>query len=288
MGLLGRSGILAFGVAAFMTLLPQNQHQAMQDRELGGIASGKTRVLDLSYAINDKLVPWPGDEKWFEARTNATMAKNGYFTRSFWMLEHYGTHLDAPAHFAAGAATVDQIPAKKLFGPAVVLDARGEAAKDADYRLPAARIAEWERAHGRIPPGAIVLLRTGWPARWPDAQKYRNQDKQGKMHFPGFSDEAAKVLIERRASGLGCDTLSVDYGASEDFSVHHLALGAGAYRPYFVARVRHVVQHAGTRPVMIFPVAVIREQGRVHVLLVVRDPGFLGLAHLLLWGLSHC
>jgi kynurenine formamidase len=28
---------------------------------------------------------------------------------------------------------------------------------------------------------------------------------------------------------LGCDTLSVDYGASEDFSVHHLALGAGLY-----------------------------------------------------------
>lgn len=145
------------------------------------------------------------------------------------MLEHYGTHLDAPAHFAAGTATVDQIPAKKFFGPAVVLDARGEAAKDADYRLPAARIAEWERAHGRIPQGAVVLLRTGWSARWPDAQKYRNQDKQGKMHFPGFSDEAAKVLIERGVSGLGCDTLSVDYGASEDFSVHHLALGAGLY-----------------------------------------------------------
>ena len=60
----------------------------------------------------------------FEARDNATMAKNGYFTRSFWMLEHYGTHLDAPSHFAAGTATVDQIPPKKFFGPAVVLDVR--------------------------------------------------------------------------------------------------------------------------------------------------------------------
>jgi len=62
-----------------------------------------------------------------------------------------------------------------------------------------------------------------------DAQKYRNQDAQGKMHFPGFSPEAAKLLIGRKVSGLGCDTLSIDYGASSDYSVHHLALGAGLY-----------------------------------------------------------
>ena len=144
-------------------------------------------------------------------------------------MEHYGTHLDAPVHFPPGRATVDQIPAEKLFGPAVILDVRPEAAKDADYRLPGSRVEEWERAHGKIPRGAIVLLRTGWASRWPDAQKYRNQDQQGKMHFPGFSLEAAKILIEREVSGLGCDTLSVDYGASQDFAVHHTALGAGLY-----------------------------------------------------------
>ncbi|HKW33604.1 MAG TPA: cyclase family protein [Candidatus Acidoferrum sp.] len=196
---------------------------------LDEILSGKTRVLDLSYAINDKLVPWPGDEKWFEARVNATVEKNGYFTRSFWMLEHYGTHLDAPVHFPPGKATVDQIPVKQLLGPAVVMDVRAESAKDADYQLPAARVPEWEKRHGRIPAGAIVLLRTGWASRWPDAQRYRNQDAQGNMHFPGFSVEAAKLLIERKVSGLGCDTMSIDWGASADFGVHHLTLGSGLY-----------------------------------------------------------
>ena len=145
------------------------------------------------------------------------------------MLEHYGTHLDAPAHFAPGKTTVDQIPAKQLFGPAAVLDVRGDAAKDADYELPAARVEEWEKRHGRIPAGAIVLLRTGWASRWPDAQRYRNQDAQGEMHFPGFSVESAKMLIERRVSGLGCDTMSIDCGASADFAVHHLTLGSGLY-----------------------------------------------------------
>ena len=196
---------------------------------LDEILSGKTRVIDLSYAINEKLVPWPGDEKWFEAKVNASVEKNGYFTRSFWMLEHYGTHLDAPAHFPPGKTTVDQIPAKQLFGPAAVLDVRADAAKDADYQLPAARVEEWEKRHGRIPAGAIVLLRTGWASRWPDAQRYRNQDAQGEMHFPGFSVESAKMLIERRVSGLGCDTMSIDCGASADFAVHHLTLGSGLY-----------------------------------------------------------
>jgi len=210
-----------------MVLFPQKSER---DSLLSGIANGKTRVLDLSYAINDKLVPWPGDKRWFEAQVNATVEKNGYFTRSFWMLEHYGTHLDAPIHFPPGKATVDHIPAKRFFGPAVVLDVSAEGAKDADYQAPASRVEEWEKKHGRISEGSIVLLRTGWASRWPDAGKYRNQDAQGKMHFPGFSADAAKLLVSRKVSGIGCDTLSVDYGASEDFAVHHLVLGAGLYQ----------------------------------------------------------
>jgi kynurenine formamidase len=209
-----------------MTLFPQ---KSQRDSLLSDISSGKTRVVDLSYAINDKLVAWPGDKKVFEASVNATVEKNGYFTRSFRMLEHYGTHLDAPIHFPPGKTTVDQIPAKQFFGPAVVLDVRAEGEKDADYQVPVARVEEWEKKHGRILEGSIVLLRTGWASRWPDAQKYRNQDAQGKMHFPGLSAEAAKVLISRQVSGIGIDTMSVDYGASEDFAVHHLALGAGLY-----------------------------------------------------------
>ena len=226
MAVFGRSSFLVICMAAVSTLFLQNMHNHSM---LDGIPSGRTRVLDLSYAISDKLVPWPGDEKFFEAKVNASVEKNGYFTRSFWMLEHYGTHLDAPAHFPPGKTTVDQIPVRQLFGPAAVIDVRAESAKDADYQLPAARVEEWEKRHGRIPEGAIVLLRTGWAMRWPDVQKYRNQDAQGKMHFPGFSSAAAKLLIERKVSGLGCDTMSIDYGASGDFAVHHLALGAGLY-----------------------------------------------------------
>ena len=119
----------------------------MQKPLLEDIATGKTRVIDLSYALSDKLVPWPGDAKAFEAKVNATVEKNGYFTRSFWMLEHYGTHMDAPAHFPPGTTTVDKIPAEKFFGPAVILDVRSESDRDPDYELTLKRIEAWEANH---------------------------------------------------------------------------------------------------------------------------------------------
>jgi kynurenine formamidase len=221
-----RFAILGISFLAAMPLFGQN---APQDNLLANISNGGTQVIDLTYAINDKLVPWPGDGKFFEAKDNATVAKNGVFTRSFWMLEHYGTHLDAPIHFPPGTIPVDKIPVKQFFGPAVVIDVKAESAKNADYLLDAARVEAWESRHGKIPAGAIVLLRTGWASRWPDVTRYRNQDALGKMHFPGFSVEAVKLLIDRKVSGLGCDTLSVDYGASSDYPVHHLGLGASIY-----------------------------------------------------------
>lgn len=196
---------------------------------LRGVATGKTRVVDMTYAINSNLPAWPGDDRAFEATVKSTAEKNGYFTRSFWMLEHYGTHMDAPNHFPPGKLAIDQIPTQHLFGPAVVIDVTGEAAKDHDYRLTAVRVEKWEAQHGRIPEGAIVLLRTGWASRWPDTASYRNMDAKGVMHFPGFSVAAAKLVMARGAVGLGIDTLSIDYGASKEFEVHRVDLPAGLY-----------------------------------------------------------
>src|SRR5258708_17139902 len=153
MALISRSGFLVVCLAALSALFIQNMHH---DSMLEGVPSGKTRVLDLSYAINDKLVPWPGDERVFEAKVNASIEKNGYFTRSFWMLEHYGTHLDAPAHFPPGKTTVDQIPVKQLFGPAVGIDVRAESSKDADYRLGGAGIRALGQRRGTISGAAVV------------------------------------------------------------------------------------------------------------------------------------
>jgi kynurenine formamidase len=201
---------------------------------LARFAQSSVRVIDLSYAINPHLPPWPGDKKTFEAFPNATIERDGYFTRSFWMLEHYGTHLDAPAHFPPGKTTVDEIPAQKLIGPCVLLDVSKENRRansgEADYRLPVSRVKEWESRHGSIPQGAIVLLRTGCSARWTNADNYKGMDAAGSMHFPGFSVEAAQYLISKRISGIGADAMSVDAGDSNDYAVHTLALGSDLYQ----------------------------------------------------------
>jgi kynurenine formamidase len=192
------------------------------------------RVIDLTHAINDHLPFWPGDTKSFEAQPNASIERDGYFTRSFWMLEHYGTHLDAPAHFPPGKTTVDEIPAHRLIGPAVIVDVPEEnrtfVAGVADYRLPVARVNEWEARNGNIPEGAIVVLRTGCSAHWEHADLYRGMDAAGSMHFPGFSVEAVQYLISKRISGIGADSMSIDAGDSKDYAVHHCALGADLFQ----------------------------------------------------------
>ncbi|HEV3218960.1 MAG TPA: cyclase family protein [Candidatus Acidoferrales bacterium] len=197
---------------------------------LEAVAPGRGRIIDLTHAINADSPPWPGDTKSFEAIPNASVEKDGYFTRSFWMLEHYGTHLDAPIHFPPGKTTVDRIPPERLIGPAVVLDVRSDGERDADYRLPVARIQKWERAHGAIPAGSIVLLRTGRTSLWADANRYRGMDSAGTMHFPGFSVEAVEYLISKRVSGIGADAMSVDPGNSRGYEVHHLALGSDLFQ----------------------------------------------------------
>jgi len=196
---------------------------------LAGIPQGRVRVVDLTHAHREGIPAWPGDAKPFEARIQARAEQAGYFSRSFCTLEHFGTHMDAPVHFPPGKTTVDAIPPTRLFGPAVVLDVTAQARENADYLLTPADIERWETAHGAIPAGAIVLLRTGWAARWPDEQAYRNQDSAGVMHFPGFSVEAVRRLIERRVSGLGIDTLSIDHGPSQTFEAHRVSHGADLF-----------------------------------------------------------
>ncbi len=216
-------------LGVYLALVPCAADEPDPLRAVSEAVGGSRRIIDLTHTISEGNPAWPGDTRAYEASINARAEEAGYFSRSFWILEHFSTHIDAPAHFPPGKATVDEIPPHRLVGPAVVIDIRAQAAEDTDYRLRVADVNAWEERHGRIPAGAIVLARTGWAARWPDEPRYRNTDEAGLMHFPGFSVEAVQLLIERDVSGLGIDTFSVDYGPSKEFEVHRLSHGAGLY-----------------------------------------------------------
>src|SRR5512145_763982 len=83
--------------------------------------------------------------------------------------EHTGTHFDAPVHWITGKDLIDNacdtIPARRLVGPACVIDVTRDVEANPDFLLSPERIAEWEAEFGLIPPESWVLLRTGWSRR---------------------------------------------------------------------------------------------------------------------------
>jgi kynurenine formamidase len=151
------------------------------------------------------------------------------------------TTIDSPARFTRGGWTVGQIPPERLIAPLVVLDLRKQARSNPDYQLSVEDIAGWEQANGQIPFGSVVMALTGWESRWYSAAKYRNADIRGTMHFPGFSLDAARFLVEaRNALGLGIDTLSVDQGASSTLDVQQYTLVHGLYHLENVTNLEQV------------------------------------------------
>jgi kynurenine formamidase len=182
------------------------------------------KVLDLTQPLDERTVLWPGSTP-FSAPGPGGYDEEGFWWRELQMPEHAGTHLDAPVHVVPGGAAVADIPAEQLVRPAVRIDARGLCDGDPSWTLAAADVEAWEGEHGRAPAGAAVLLCTGWDAHRADAARYRGEP----LAFPGFGADAAALLVERGAAGLGIDTLGVDAGAATGFPVHQIALPAGLW-----------------------------------------------------------
>jgi kynurenine formamidase len=188
------------------------------------------RLIDLTHAYNRETVNWPTATTKFTLDRLAFGKTDGgffYAANTLCTPEHGGTHLDAPIHFGEGKRTADQIPLEQLIAPVVVFDVSRQAQGDRDYRLSADDVERFEKQHGRIARGTVVLLRTGWSRHWPNAKAYLGDDTPGdasKLSFPSFGVEAAKLLVnERRVAALGIDTASIDYGRSTDFMVHRIA-----------------------------------------------------------------
>jgi len=182
------------------------------------------RVVHLSHLIDVDMPQWPGDPP-LELATVAERATHGYFARRLTIGEHGATHLNAPSSFHAGGDGVDTYAAAELVVPAAVFDVRTAASADAHLLAAPSDLTAWERDHGTVPDGSVVLLDTGWASRWNDAAGFLNAGADGVLHFPGFSPELARVLIdERRVAGIGIDTHGVDGGRDQRFAVNALVL----------------------------------------------------------------
>ncbi len=206
------------------------------------LASGSVEVVDLTAPLSAEtpliqLPPQFAQTAPFELEELSRYDDRGpaWYWNNFRTGEHTGTHFDAPNHWVTGQDLDDvaSVPARRLIGPAVVLDFSAQAAENPDFLLEVEHVRQWEAAHGPLPEGGWLLLRTGWDVRSGSQEAFLNADETGP-HTPGISVEAAKWLAEEApVIGVGVETVGTDAGTAHSFDpafpCHSYVLGAGKY-----------------------------------------------------------
>lgn len=193
------------------------------------------RAIDLTHPLDGAGCAWPGEPPFrLEAPEEAFLTDGTRLVaHRFSSPEHFGTHIDAPAHFVTGGLTVEALPLEQLVGEGACVDARGAVGGDPLARVTRAVFEEWEARHGALVAGSIVLVATGWSSRWPDALRYlgtadRTETGAAALAFPGLDREAARWLaVERGVAAVGIDTAGIDPGDSPDLAAHRALLPRG-------------------------------------------------------------
>ncbi len=186
-----------------------------------------SRVVDLTHTMGVDFPTYSGEQN-LELEALAQFDSDGFNMYRWLLVEHTGTHMDAPFHFS-DQETADQIAVENLVGQLAVVDIRAKAEADPDAQLTPDDLSAWEAEHGPIADGSIVAMNSGWDQHVTTGT-FRNADNDGVMHFPGFHIEAIEFLLtERNAKGIFVDTLSLDYGPSPDFAVHYRWLPANKW-----------------------------------------------------------
>lgn len=168
-------------------------------------------IYDLTLPLSNDLPTYPGDPG-IQIRDWLSLAKGDAANVS--VLEfgaHTGTHVDAPAHFIAGAAKVESLPLDVLIGEAEVVDVP-ETCLVIDEEFVAARCA----------PGATrILFKTRNSAFWSESEPHFHTD------FTHLDFGAARRLVEQGTKLIGIDYLSIEKFGQQHHEIHHILLSHG-------------------------------------------------------------
>jgi kynurenine formamidase len=236
---------LAAGAMLPMPVLaaPANRNAEVELAEVMGRPF--KRAVDLTHVITENFPTFFGTPN-LDIETLFTFDPNGFNMYRWHLVEHTGTHMDAPFHFSPDGMSADQLPLSMLIVPLVVVDIRAKAEANPDAQLTLNDLRAWERRHGRIPRDACVAMNSGWADKV-NTPGFRNADTNGVLHFPGFHVEAVEFLLEEReVNGIAVDTLSLDFGPSTDFATHYRWLPANRWGMEAVANLDAVPPRGAT------------------------------------------
>jgi kynurenine formamidase len=176
-------------------------------------------MIDLTHTLQPEMPAWDMNCN-FHITQLFSYQQHGFAGHAMQLPCGIGTHIDAPYHFADHALAIDELPLQQLIAPAIVID---WPATDSRAQFGLADLQNFETTFGRIPSNSIVLFNTHWSNFWHDAKAYRNEDAQGRMHYPTIHVDVARALAERQVLGIGIDTLSPDPD-DDHYPLHHFWL----------------------------------------------------------------
>jgi kynurenine formamidase len=134
----------------------------------------KARYIDLTHTITPDQPVWKGfGPAKFQPTVNPltgqpyTYAADGFEATAYTLsTDQFGTQFDPPAHWAPEWAAIDEVPASYAVRPLVVINTVPQVKQDPQDFLTVPEVKAWERKHGRIPAGSVVMVRSDWSKRW--------------------------------------------------------------------------------------------------------------------------
>lgn len=200
-------------------------------------AARGARIVDLAQPCYAGMPHWPTHPPFACARTkeHGDYLLPGGASSAAELIAlgtHTGTHIDALCHFSRNGRMhggrgerslgIDTLP--PLVARGLLFDAApgGELGEDAEITA-----AQLEAGLAPLEPraGDVVLVRTGWGARWRDARRFLNEQRQ-----PGLSLDAARWLSSKGVRATGADNVALERIPSPEMAVHvHLLVEAGVH-----------------------------------------------------------
>ena len=228
-----RRGFLAAAgaVAAAAPLLGRSGEAAAApvDDAVTGVKFGhrSLSVVDLTHRLTREFNFDPAHPRIAMESVDGSGVAVGMKMHRLALIEHTGTHIDAPSHFGAELKSLGELPASDLVVPLAVIGIADKAKLSRNAQVEPADIERWERKHGRLPDGCCVAMDSGWN---PLVETGRNQ-REGAFASPGFSTAAARMLAEaRRVKGIAVDAMTIDAGPNvPGYPVHQYWLRSGRW-----------------------------------------------------------